>query len=107
MPKPKMQILVCCNERGPGAPKPSCAARGGVELLNALKDAVKERGLRDDVLVTRSGCLKHCSRGITVVVWPGNRWYGRATPADAGDLLDAAGQGEFLERLAMPDGPWE
>jgi (2Fe-2S) ferredoxin len=107
MPRPKVQILVCCNERPAGASKPCCAARGGIELYQALKDATKERGLRDEVLVTRTGCLKHCSRGITVAVWPANHWYGGATSADAGDIVDAASAGTFLERLAMPDGPWE
>jgi (2Fe-2S) ferredoxin len=107
MPKPRTQILVCCNERDAGASKPCCAARGGVALYQALKDGARDRGLRDEILVTRTGCLKHCSRGVTVAVWPANDWYGGASAADAGDILDAAKSATFLARLAMPDGPWE
>lgn len=107
MPKPKTHILVCCNERDPAAGKPCCAARGGVELYHALKDEAKARGLRDEILVTRTGCLKHCRRGVTVAVWPANHWYGGATATDAGDILDAASNATFVARLAMPDGPWE
>ncbi|MEO7795734.1 MAG: (2Fe-2S) ferredoxin domain-containing protein [Thermoanaerobaculia bacterium] len=108
MPKPKSQLLICVNERPPGAAKPCCAARDGLALYQEFKDRVKARGLRDDVLVTRTGCLKHCSRGVTVVVWPGNLWYGGVTAADVDEILDrSALGGAEIERLAMPAGPWE
>lgn len=108
MPKPAIQILVCVNDRGADAPKPSCGQRDGLEVYHRLKDLVKERGLRDEVLVTRTGCLKHCSRGTTVTVWPGNVWYGNVGLADAAELLDATLDGvDPVERLLMPPGPWE
>ena len=67
------------------------------------------RPLRDRVLVTRTGCLKHCSRGITVAVCPYNLWYGGVTPADVDEILatTVAGEGKEVERLRMPDVPWE
>lgn len=108
MPKPEVQILVCTNERPADHPKPSCSGRGSVELYRYLKDGVRERGLKDRVLVTRTGCLKHCSRGITVAVWPQNHWYGGVTLGDADELLEAALEGRELARLRMPeDAPWE
>lgn len=108
MPKPAIQILVCVNDRGADAPKPSCGQREGLEVYHRLKDLVKERGLRDQVLVTRTGCLKHCSRGTTVTVWPANFWYGHVGPDDTSDILDAALAGsEPVDRLLMPPGPWE
>ena|SRR6187549_560503 len=108
MPTPKSQILVCVNERGAGSAKPCCAARDGLAVYQGFKDRVKARGLRDEVLVTRTGCLKHCSRGVTVVVWPGNIWYGGVTTGDIDEVLDrTALRGEAIARLAMPPGPWE
>lgn len=107
MPKPSIQILVCVNDRGAEAPKPSCGQAAGLAVYHRLKDAVKARGLKEEVLVTRTGCLKHCSRGTTVVVWPGNTWYGLVDVADADDLLDAAARGEAVTRRLMPPGPWE
>lgn len=111
MPKPQAQVLVCVNDRGADSAKPSCAVRGGLAVYQAFKDRVKERALRDRVLVTRTGCLKHCSRGVTVVVWPGNIWYGHVTAADVDEILDRTALGdpeiEEIERLAMPAGPWE
>jgi len=107
MPKPEIQIFVCLNARPEGAPQPSCGHRGAEELYYRLKDLVRERHLRDTVLVTKSGCQHHCSRGTTVSVWPHNHWYGHVLSADAEALLDAAIAGAEIERLQMPDGPWE
>lgn len=107
MPTPEIQIFVCTKERPAGAPKASCGPHAAGDLYYRLKDLVRERGLRDTVLVTRTGCQHHCSRGPTVSVWPQNHWYGRVTPSDAEDLLEAALAGTELDRLRMPDGPWE
>lgn len=109
MPFPEIQILVCTNERPPDADKPCCARRGSMDLYRAFKDRVKELGLRDRVIVTRTGCLKHCSQGITVGVWPRNVWYRRVTAADIEAILDHALHGtEPPPRLLLPeDAPWE
>jgi (2Fe-2S) ferredoxin len=107
VPAPLIQILVCTNDRGMDAPKPSCAQRGGIEVYRRLKDEVRSRGLKESVLVTRTGCMHHCSRGVTVAVWPGNFWYGGVLTDDASALLDAALAGEELVRRRMPPGPWE
>src|SRR5258708_21998055 len=104
MPKPRVQILVCCNERDASAAKPSCLPRGAGAVYHRFKDRVKERGLRDGVMVTRTGCLKHCSRGVTVAIWPQNAWLAGVREADVDAVLDAAlTGGELPERLRMPD----
>lgn len=109
MPKPEVQIQVCTNEREPGAKKPCCAPRGGLEVYRRFKDRVRELGLRDRVMVTRTGCLKHCSRGVVVAIWPYNLWYRRVTLDDVDEILERSvlGDGKPVERLVMPDVPWE
>ena len=109
MGAPEIQIQVCVNERAAGAGKPSCGPRGGLEVYRRFKDRVRELGVRDRVMVTRTGCLKHCSRGITVAVWPWNLWYQRVTLDDVDEILERTvlGGGQPVERLAMPDIPWE
>ena len=113
MPHPRVQILVCTNERPEGSEKPSCGRRGGQDLYRRLKDRVRELGLRDEVIVTRTGCLKHCSLGITVGVWPQNRWYGGVEQEHLDDLVRSAAAGdaaaaERIAPLAIPfDAPWE
>jgi (2Fe-2S) ferredoxin len=107
MPRPESQILVCLNERPEGSPKPSCSRRGSLAVYHRFKDRSKEMGIRDRVMVTRTGCLKHCSHGITVAVWPQNFWYGGVTEADVDEILAATEAGQEVVRLRMPDIPWE
>jgi len=107
VPCPELQLLVCTNERPAAAPKPSCGAGCGLDLYHRLKDLVRQRGLKESVLVTRTGCLKHCSRGATVAVWPANHWYGHVEVGDAEALLDAELAGGELVSRRMPPGPWE
>ncbi len=109
MPRPRVQILVCTNERAPETGKPSCGPRGSLAVYRLFKDRVKELGVRGDVMVVRTGCLKHCSQGITVAVWPYNLWYRRVTLDDVEEILQRSvlGGGEEVERLRMPDIPWE
>ena len=108
MPKPERHVLVCTNERPPDSPRGSCAAKGSVALYERLKAMVKERGLGRRVIVSRTSCLKHCSRGITVAVYPDNAWYAGVTPEDLPEICDShLRDGVPVARLAMPDIPWE
>ncbi len=108
MPKPRIQILVCVNQRPSNASKPSCGPRGGLEVYRRFKDGVRARGIRDHVMVVRTGCLKHCSQGITVNLWPLNLWYRRVTLDEVDDIIDRSVlAGEEVEHLRMPDIPWE
>lgn len=110
MPVPETQILVCTNERPPDATKPSCGPKNATRLYRRFKDRVRELGVRDSVIVTRTGCLKHCSHGVMVGVWPHNLWYREVTLDDVDEILHTTvlGGGEPVERLLLPaDAPWE
>ena len=110
MPIPKVQILVCTNERPPEGNKPSCLPRGSLDVYRRFKDRVRDLGIRDEVIVTRTGCLKHCSQGITVGIWPYNVWYRRVALDDVDEILATTvqGGGGVVERLKLPDdAPWE
>ncbi len=108
MPKPVRQVLVCLNQRPPGSRKGCCADKGSEALYNTLKDMVREKGMRDTVMVTRTGCMKHCSRGVTVAVQPDNIWYTGVTAADLEEICESHLRGgRPVERLFMPDIPWE
>jgi len=108
MPKPKRHVLVCLNQRPPDNPKGSCAQKGAEEVWNALKAKVAERGWKGDVMVTATRCLKHCSRGVAVAVYPENVWYAGVKLADVDEICDShLREGRPVERLSMPDIPWE
>jgi (2Fe-2S) ferredoxin len=108
MPRPERHVLVCTNTRPPGNPKGSCGEKGSEALYARLKDMLRERGLRATVIVSRTSCLKHCSRGITVAVYPDNAWYGSVREEDLEEICSSHLEGgRPVERLAMPDIPWE
>ena len=108
MPKPERHVLVCTNTRPPGNPKGSCGEKGSEPLFESLKAMVKGRGLSERVIVNKVNCLKHCSRGITLAVYPDNVWYAGVTPADLEEICTShLEQGRPVTRLDMPDIPWE
>jgi (2Fe-2S) ferredoxin len=108
MPRPERHVLVCLNARPPGNPKGSCAEKGSETVFERLKALVKERGLGERVIVNRTSCLKHCSRGVTVAVYPENVWYAGVRPEDTEEICEAHLRGgQPLPRLFMPDIPWE
>ena len=108
MPKPTRHVLVCTNTRPPGNPKGSCGEKGSEALFDVLKARVRDEGLDRRIIVNRTSCLKHCSRGMTIAVYPENVWYGGVTPEDVPEIVDAHLKGgREIERLAMPDIPWE
>jgi (2Fe-2S) ferredoxin len=108
LPKPERHVLVCTNTRPPGSPKGSCGEKGSEALFEALKALLRERGFKDRVIVNRTSCLKHCSRGITVAMQPDNVWYAGVTAQDLEEVcVSHIEGGQPVERLLMPDIPWE
>jgi (2Fe-2S) ferredoxin len=108
VPRPERQVLVCVNARPPGNPRGSCGEKGSQALFEALRDLVRERGLADRVMVNRAYCLKHCSRGPTVAVQPDNVWYAGVARDDLDEIVSShLEKGRPVERLFMPDIPWE
>ncbi len=83
----RRHVFVCTHERPEGAGRPSCARRGSMDLMVALKRAARERGL-DDVRVQKSGCLDHCEAGPSAVIYPEGRWL--TLPADVAKVEDLA-----------------
>jgi len=75
-------VFVCVNER-PLEGRPSCAARGGREVLAAFAHELAQRGLDGQVGLTPTGCLGPCFDGPTCVVYPEGVWYAGVTPAVA------------------------
>jgi (2Fe-2S) ferredoxin len=108
VPKPERQVLVCVNARPPGNPKGSCGEKGSQQLFDRLRALLKERGLDGRVMLNRTYCLKHCSRGPVVTVQPDNVWYAGVSGADLEEICSSHLEGDQpVERLQMPDIPWE
>ena len=109
MPRPQRHLLICTNNRGPGHPRGSCGEKGSEAFVGAMKDLVRDRGLKERVIVSRTGCLKHCSLGVTAAVYPDNIWYRGVSEGDLREICEShLERGETIERLLLPDdAPWE
>jgi (2Fe-2S) ferredoxin len=108
MPKPARHVVVCANARPPGSPKGSCAEKGAAHVVDRLKTLVRDRDLGERVIVSRSSCLKHCSRGVAIAVQPDNVWYAGVRAEDLEEICSShLEEGRPVARLLMPDIPWE
>jgi len=75
----KQYILVCGGT--------ACESNQGIALFNALKKAVEENGLVNDVQVVRTGCLGFCEKGPIVKVLPQDTFYVEVKPEDAAVIV--------------------
>jgi (2Fe-2S) ferredoxin len=98
-------LFVCTNRRADDDAKGSCAGRGSEEIRAALKEQVAARGLAKlGARVCKSSCLDQCSSGVCILVEPDHFFYGRVTPADVPEIVEALASGQRVERLVLtPD----
>jgi (2Fe-2S) ferredoxin len=82
-------VFVCTNSRDADNPKGSCALKGGEEVRDAFKQALHQRGLKSRMRANAAGCLDQCARGVTVVVYPEQVWYGGVRKEDVAEIVDA------------------
>jgi (2Fe-2S) ferredoxin len=91
----RKHIFVCTGE-GEG----KCLGKGGLELLRKFRAEVRERGLLDEVLVTKVGCTDQHPVGPTVIVHPDGIWYKLVQQSDVGEILEEhILRGKPVERL--------
>ncbi len=106
MPRPSSFAFVCINQRDPSHPRPSCAANGGGEVFNALREE-QGRRLATDVKVVASGCLEACMVGPVVAVFPDDVIYGGVIPGDVPALMDHLQGGPRVDALEIGDAEFD
>lgn len=95
-------VFVCVNRRDPGNPKGSCAEKGAEAVRDEFKRLLHEHGLKKRIRANAAGCLDQCARGVTVVVYPEQVWYGGVTVDDVGAIVrEHLLGGVPVERLRM------
>jgi len=65
-----------------------CARRGGKDALRELKAALREAGLRGEVLITRVNCFDQCGHAPVMVVYPEGVWYGEVDERGAREIAE-------------------
>ncbi|MDQ3805010.1 MAG: (2Fe-2S) ferredoxin domain-containing protein [Acidobacteriota bacterium] len=76
--KIKKHVLVCEDK--------DCARGGGKDALKELKAALREAGLREEVLVTKVNCFDQCEHAPVMVVYPEGVWYGEVDGRGAREI---------------------
>ena len=101
MDKPKHHIFVCSSSRLNGEVKGFCVNQDGLEILENFVEEVQERDMDSEVMVTNTGCFGLCSMGPVVMIYPDQTWYGKVTPDDVEEIMDAIEEGSVVERLLI------
>jgi len=90
------QVLVCSGT--------ACRSAGALEVHAELVAAVEAAGLRDDVILTETGCAGPCANGPIVRVMPDDVLYVRVNPEDAEAIVrDHLVDGNVVRRLLWSD----
>lgn len=89
----KAHILICNGS--------SCMRKGGEEVTLAIREALTNRGLDDQIHTARTRCQGRCKDACTVIVYPEGTWYQQMTAEDAEPFVDALSRGEkLLEKVS-------
>jgi NADH-quinone oxidoreductase subunit F len=94
--KPPHLICLCAGT--------GCRAAGALEVADAIRREIQDRGLQDMVALKTTGCQGFCERGPLCVHHPDGTFYQMLRPEDVKDLLVAVtDRGEAVERLLYVD----
>jgi (2Fe-2S) ferredoxin len=97
-------IFVCENKRPEGHPKGCCADKNSLEIRSLFKKRLKELGLSAQIRANAAGCLDACEYGVTVLVYPGQIWYGKVTIDDVEEIIQShIINNNPIERLKIKD----
>lgn len=92
-------FLVCNSFRLTGGPQGICNKKNAGSLMGYLENEIGERGL--DALVSSTGCLKRCTQGPVMVLYPQGIWFGEITEEKITEILDALEKGIPLDEWGM------
>lgn len=85
--KYKKHVFICTNQKP--APKKSCGEEHGLALVEAFKQALKDRGLQIDIRAQKTGCLDACAFGPALVVYPEGTYYGNVQLSDVEEIVES------------------
>ena len=81
-----------------------CLACNCTEVTAALRAAIAEHGLDDQVELKTTGCQGPCERGPLLVIQPSGVFYNKVKPRDATAIVtETLVRGELIERLLYED----
>lgn len=86
-PKYKKHVFICTNDKDNG--KKHCGSVRGMELVEAFKNALKDRNLHIEIRAQKAGCLNMCAFGPSLVVYPEGVFYGNVQLQDVEEIVQS------------------
>ena len=88
----RSHILVCAGT--------GCMSSGSKNVQQAIREALQNNNLQDEVKVVETGCFGFCKMGPIVMVYPEGAFYCQVKPEDAEELVsEHLLKGRIVERL--------
>lgn len=78
--KTKACVMVC--------QKSSCRKRGAADVSSAIAATLEDQGLKDEVAIKGTGCMKQCKKGPCVVFMPDKNRYVKVKPKQVPELIE-------------------
>lgn len=85
--KYQKHVFICTNQKD--APKKCCGEVHGTALVEAFKQAMKDRELLPVMRAQRTGCLDMCAKGPAIVVYPEGVFYGNVQLSDVEEIVES------------------
>lgn len=82
---------------------PGCRPRGGEAIDRAIRQAIAEQGLSEQLDYRMTGCHGFCDQGPLVVAEPGGVFYAGVRPDDVPELVACAARGEVYHQRLYRD----
>ena len=94
---PDAQVVrICCTT--------ACRAGGALNVVDAFKQELADRGLEDQVEVKKTGCRGFCENGPVVAIDPTETFYNKVKPKDVpGIVSETLLHGKPVNRLLYTD----
>jgi len=81
-----------------------CKSSGSKEIQRQLEYELAARGMLDKVHVVQTGCHGFCENGPLMIIYPGQFFYCRVKPDDAGEIVEShLCNGQPVEHLLYHD----
>jgi NADP-reducing hydrogenase subunit HndC len=82
----------------------SCLHDRGTDLVQALEEEIRQRGLDQEVRVVTAGCRGFCSEGPVILIQPDDVFYLGVRPADVPAIVEETlVKGRTVKRLTYKD----
>lgn len=79
-------VFICTNDKD--APKKCCGSAHGMDLVNAMKEALAQTCSNKKIRIQRAGCLDVCGKGPAMVVYPEGVFYGNVQKEDLNEIVE-------------------